>query len=134
MSNKGTWRATVGGTSFAAYTDIFEPQDGGAGAKNIMEVQGYGAASPVFVDLGNLKIPRTFLLTRDHDTDTDAEAFRQTAVATWAGVATVVLTHIDYAGAETSFTITNAKVELSQPKRIGPCTETKVTFTGGATT
>jgi hypothetical protein len=132
MANKGTWKATIGGTAFADYTDVFEPQDGGGASKNIMEVQGYGAAAAVFVDLGNFKIPRHFLLTRTHTTDTLAEAFRQQAVATWAGVATVVLTHIDYAGAETTFTITNAKVELEHPVRIGMTTITKLTFTGGA--
>jgi len=132
MSNLGTWKCTIGGTAFADYTDIFEPQDSSGAGRNIMEVQGYGAASPVFVDLGNLKIPRAFLLTREHSTDTLAEAFRQGAVNSWSGVATVVLTHIDYSGTETTFTITGCKVEIQQPVRIGKTTMTKLVFTGGA--
>jgi hypothetical protein len=132
VSNLGTWKATIGGTSFATYADVFEPQAGASGGPNLMEIQGYGAAAPLYLNLGNAKIPRSFLLTRNHSTDTLAEAFRQTAVATWAGVATVVLTHIDYSGTETTFTITNCKVELAQPDRIGLTTITKVTFTGGA--
>ncbi|MDR3459548.1 MAG: hypothetical protein P4N60_19130 [Verrucomicrobiae bacterium] len=131
---KGTWKATIGGSAFADYTDVFEPSEGGGAGKNIIEVQGYGAAAAVFLDLGNFKIPRRFTLTRTHATDTLAEAFRQTAVATWAGVATVVLTHIDYTGTETTFTITNAKVELDQPQRIGLTTITKINFTGGPAT
>ena len=134
MANLGTWKATIGGSAFAAYTDIFEPQDGAGGGPYIIEVLGYGAAAPVYLNRGNLRIPRAFLLTREHATDTLAEAFRQTAIATWSGVATVVLTHIDYSGAETSFTITGAKVELGQPQRIGPTTITRITITGGAAT
>ena len=134
MANRGKWKATIGGSAFAYYTDVFTPLDGGSSRRNILAVQGYGAASPVYLDLGNLEIPRVFFLSRIFSTDTLAQAFCQTAVAAWAGVATVVLTHMDYAGAETTFTITNARVELAQPLQTGITAETKITFTGGAAT
>ena len=131
MSNKGTWKISIGGSAFADYTDILNPDDIGGGP-NIMEVQGYGAAAPTFINLGNLKIARNFTMTREHTSDTAAHAWYQSAIATWAGVATVVLTHLDYSGNETAFTITNCKVELKVAVPLGPTTITKLTFTGGA--
>ena len=133
MSNKGTWKISIGGAAFADYTDILQPE-GIGGGPNILEVQGYGAAAPTFINLGNQKLARRFTMTREHTSDTAAHAWYQSGPATWNGVGTVVLTHLDYAGAETTFTITNAKVELTQPRRTGLTAETKVTFTGGAAT
>lgn len=121
---------TVGGTAFADYTDILECDDLGGGP-NVITFEGYGAAAPVLINLGNLKQARKFTLTREHTTDTLAEAWRQSAIATWTGVATVVVTHMDYSGTETSWTVTNAKVELAVPQRIGMTTITKITITGG---
>jgi hypothetical protein len=133
MSNKGTWKISIGGTAFADYTDILQPE-GIGGGPNILEIQGYGAAAPVYWNLGNLKLPRAFTMTRQHSTDTLAHAWYQTAEATWGGVANVVLTHLDYAGTETTYTIAGCKVEISVATPIGPTTITKLNFTGGAAT
>jgi hypothetical protein len=131
VANKGTWKISIGGSSFADYTDILQPE-GIGGGPNIMEIQGYGAAAPVYLNLGNYKLPRRFTMTRTHASDTAAHAWYQTATATWAGVANVVLTHIDYSGTETTFTINGAKVEIEVETPIGPTTITRITITGGA--
>lgn len=133
MANKGTWKISIGGSSFADYTDICEPE-GESGGPNILEIPGYGAAAPLFLNLGNSRIPRRYLLTRQHATDTAAHAFYKTAVATWSGVATAVLTHIDYSGTETTYTITGAKVELEMLEIFGYTTVSRITITGGAAT
>jgi hypothetical protein len=133
MANKGTWTITIGGSDFAGYTDIVTPDDNGGGP-NILEIQGYGAAAPVFLNLGNFRLARKFTMTREHDTDTHAHDWFQTAAADWSGVADVVLTHMDYAGVETTYTIDGAKVELSVAQPIGPTTITKLAFTGGVPT
>jgi len=131
VANKGTWKISIGGSSFADYTDILQP-DGVSGGPVIQKFEGYGAAAPVFIPLGNTAITRAFTMTREHTSDTAAHAWYQTAIATWNGVANVVLTHVDYAGAETTFTINGAKVELEVTAPIGPTTITKIKITGGA--
>lgn len=130
MGNKGTWKIEIGGQPFADYTDVLQPE-GVPGGPELMEINGYGAPGPVYLNLGNTKLARRFTLTREHDDDTDAHDWYQTAAATWAGAADVILTHIDYAGAETKYKITGAKVELDVMTPIGPTTITKLTFTGG---
>ena len=127
--NKGTWKISIGGSAFADYTDILEPEPVRGGPR-IEEFMGYGATSPIFINLGNTAIVRSFTMTREHDTDTDAELFRQGAIEEWAGVATVILTHMDYSGTESTWTITNAKVEIEIQQRIGPTTISKITITG----
>ena len=131
MANKGTWKISIGGAAFADYTDILQPE-GIGGGPNILEVQGYGAAAPTFINLGNQKLARRFTMTREHASDTAAHAWYQSGPATWNGVGTVVLTHLDYAGAETTFTIAGAKIELEVETPIGPTTITRITITGGA--
>jgi hypothetical protein len=131
VANRGTWKIAIGGSAFADYTDVLQPE-GIGGGPNVLEIQGYGAATPVFLNLGNWKLPRRFTLTREHATDTAAHAWYQTAAATWAGVATVVLTHLDYAGNETTYTILGAKVEIEVLTPIGLATITQITITGGA--
>ena len=131
--NEGTWKISIGGSAFADYTDILQPE-GISGGPNIVAFEGYGATAPVFVNLGNTKLVRRFTMTREHTTDTLAHAWYQTAAATWAGVATVVLTHMDYSGTETTFTIANAKIEIDVATPIGLATTTKLTFTGGPAT
>jgi len=121
---------SIGGSAFADYTDILECDDV-SGGPAIAEYLGYGAAAPQFANQGNLKVARKFTMTREHTTDTLAETWRQTAIATWAGVATVVMTHVDYSNTETSWTVTNAKVEIGVPQRIGMTTITRITITGG---
>ena len=133
MPNKGTWKISIGGTAFADYTDILQPE-GISGGPNILELPGYAAPAPTYVNLANLKLARHFTMTREHTTDTLAHAWYQTGAATWAGVATVILTHMDYAGVETTFTIAGAKIEIDVATPIGPTTITKLTFTGGAAT
>ena len=127
----GTWAITIGGSAFCTTAQIVDI-DSVQGGPNITAFAGYGAAAPVFLNLGNAKIQRVFTITQEWTTDTLAEAYRQTAIATWAGVATVVISHTDYAAATTNWTITNAKVELAVPQRIGPTTITKLTITGGS--
>lgn len=121
---------TIGGSGFATTADTLE-LDSISGGPNITPFEGYGAAAPVFLNLGNTKIVRVFTMTRTHATDILAEAWRQTAIATWAGVATVTITHTDYSAGTTTWTITNAKVEIAVPQRIGPTTITQITITGG---
>lgn len=133
MANKGTWKISIGGAAFADYTDILQPE-GIAGGPNIIDVNGYGASAAMFLNLGNAKLARRFTMTREHATDTLAHAWYQAAAAVWAVVANVVLTHQDYAGVETTFTITGAKVEIEVATPIGPTTTTKLTFTGGPAT
>lgn len=134
MSTFGTWKCTIGGASFADYTDCFEPEGEVPAQKNIMEVAGYGAAAMVFIDLGNLRMPRHFSLTREHATDKAAEDWRQTGAAAFAGVATVVLTHKNLDASETTYTITGANVEIIIAQRVGATTTTKVIITGGIAT
>ena len=130
MANKGTWKISIGGASFADYTDILQPE-GIGGGPTILKIPGYGAAAPMYLNLGNNERPRRFTMTRTHASDTAAHAWYQTATATWAGVANVVLTHIDYSGTETTYTITGAKVEIEVETPIGPTTTTRITITGG---
>jgi len=127
----GTWAITIGGVSFATTADIVDVDDA-QGGPVVIVLQGYGAAAPVFLNMGNAQIKRVVTMTREHATDTLAEAWRQTAIATWAGVATVVLSHTDYSGTTTNFTYNNAKVELAVPQRIGLTTITKITITAGS--
>ena len=131
MSNRGTWKISVGGSAFADYTDILQPE-GIGGGPNILKVPGYGAAAPLYLNLGNMELPRRFTMTRTHASDTAAHAWYQAGPATWNGVATVVLTHLDYAGTETTFTIAGAKFEIQIETPIGVATITRITITGGA--
>lgn len=134
MANRGTWKITIGGADFADYSDVLQPE-GNAGGPKIVPVLGYGASAPVYLNLGNYEIPRSFTLTRDHPTNTAATAWYETATQLWGGVASVVvLTHLDYAGVETTFTIQAPRVDIEVATPIGPCTITKIKITGGAAT
>jgi hypothetical protein len=44
----------------------------------------------------------------------------------------VEIEHVDYEGTTSTWTITNAKVELAVPQRIGKTTITRLTITGGS--
>ena len=131
--NLGTWKITIGGASFAGYSDVLQPE-GVTGGPDIKWFPAYGASAPIPVVCGNTKLVRKFTLTRTHATDTLAHAWYQTAAANWAGVATVVLTHMDYAGVETAFTIANSEIQIEVATPIGLTTITKLTFTGGPAT
>lgn len=128
---RGTWTITIGGDTFGDTSDVIHPDDI-TGGPNIVPLQGYGASAPVYLNFGNLALVRSFTMTRTHATDTDAHDWHQTAAATFAGVATVILTHVDYEGASSSWTITNAKVEITVSEPIGVSTTTKIKITGGA--
>ncbi len=131
MSTLGTWTISIGGATFADTTCIADLVSM-SGGPNIIAFEGYGAPAPVFVNLGNAKIVRVFDITQEWASDTNAELYRQTAITEWAGAATVVLSHVDYEGATSSWTITNAKVELAIPQRIGKTTISRLTITGGS--
>ena len=126
----GTWDIQIGAAHIATTAQIVD-LDSVSGGPNLMAFEGYGAAAPVFLNLGNAKIQRVFTITQEWATDTLAEAYRQTAIATYAGVATVTLAHTDYSGATTNWVLPGAKVELAIPQRIGPTTITRVTITSG---
>jgi len=128
---RGTWSITIGGSAFGSTSDIITPDDV-AGGPQIQTVLGYGAAAPVFINQGNWAITRAFTMTREHSTDTDAHNWFQTAIATWAGVATVVLSHTDYESVASSWTIAGAKIEIQVAQPIGLTTITKIKITGGA--
>jgi hypothetical protein len=126
----GTWTITIGGVSFATFNDIVDVGDASGGPR-ITAFPGYGAPAPVYVNLGNTEIKRTVTMTREHPSDTAAEAWRQTAIATFAGVATVQMTHLDYEGNQAEFSYENAKIEVAVPQRIGLTTITKLTINSG---
>lgn len=131
MSQLGTWTLIVGGSLLADTSAIVEPDGEVRGGPNIMPILGYGAAAPVFLNLGNPQIVRSFLVIKEFATDTLAENFRQTAQATWSGVATVEIEHIDYESNTTTWTFVNAKVEITVPQRIGPAVIFRITITSG---
>jgi len=131
MANLGTYKLTIGGSVFGTYTDIIEPA-GNAGGPNILPILGYGATAPVYLNLGNLQIPRRYQMTREHATNASAQTWYQTAVATWSGVFDCIIAHTDYTGTETTFTVAGAKVEIAVDPPIGVTTFTKITITGGA--
>lgn len=133
MSTRGTVALTIGGDSFGTTDDVIEPQ-GQSGGPEIRAFLGYGAAAPFYLNLGNLAQQRRFVMTRTHDTNTDAWAWYESALADWAGVADVVIEHTDFAGTTTSFTIAAAKVDLTVDPPIGVTTLTHITITGGAST
>jgi hypothetical protein len=128
----GTWTISVGGTTLGDTSCIVEPDGSVRGGANIVAFPGYGAPAPVFLNLANAQIVRSYLITKEWATDTLAEAFRQTANATYGGVATVIISHVDYSGVTTSWTFSNAKVEIEVLQRIGMVTITRVTFTAGS--
>jgi hypothetical protein len=129
---QGTWTIIVAGTTLGDTSCIVEPDGSVRGGPNIVAFMGYGAAAPVFLNLGNVQVVRSFLITKIWATDTLAEAFRQTANAAYAGVATVAISHIDYSGTTTTWTFNGAKVELEVLERVGPTTITRITFTAGS--
>ena len=131
MSTLGTWTIIIGGSTLADTTCVVDlvSQSGGP---NITAFEGYGAAAPVWVNLGNTKIVRVFDITQEWASDTAAELYRQTGITEWAGVATVQLNHLDYESDVSTWTITNAKVELAVPQRIGKTTITRLTIAGGS--
>lgn len=124
----GFWAITIGGSAFATTADSVNPE-GRSGGPVIAEYAAYGATQPVFVNLGNSKVATKFTMTRTHASDTAAYNYYMSAIETWAGVATVVVSHTDYSGTVTTWTLTNAKVELEVPTIIGLTTITKLTFT-----
>jgi hypothetical protein len=131
MSTLGTWTIIIGGSTLADTTCIVD-QVSQSGGPNVVAFEGYGATAPVWVNLGNTKIVRVFDITQEWASDTAAELYRQTAISEWAGVATVEIEHVDYEGTTSTWTITNAKVELAVPQRIGKTTITRLTITGGS--
>lgn len=133
MANRGNWKLSIGGSSFADYTDVLQPLDH-SGGPMVLEFPGYGAAAPYFSNLGNFKGARHYQLDRIHATDKAAHDWWQTAAATWAGVADVVLTHLNYDGTETTYTIAGAKIEISVGMPNGVSTTSKIIITGGAAT
>jgi len=130
---RGTWKISIGGSGFGDYNDVIVP-DECSGGPVFDTVQPYGASAPVYLDLGNLNMVRSFTMDRIHASNADATNWFMTAVQTWAGVATVVVTHIDYTGTETTFTIVGAKIEISVGKPIGISTTTKIRISGGTST
>jgi hypothetical protein len=131
MAILGTWSILIGGSAFATSScgvDLVSM----TGGPNIVPFEGYGAAAPVFINMGNTKIVRVFDVTQEWASDTAAELYRETAISEWAGVATVQLNHIDYEGDVSTWTINNAKVELAVPQRIGLTTITRLTITSGS--
>ncbi|MDR3427856.1 hypothetical protein [Silvimonas sp.] len=127
----GTWSILIGGNAIATSACIVDLVSM-SGGPNILPFEGYGAAAPVFINMGNTKIVRVFDITQEWASDTAAENYRQTAIAQWSGVATVQLNHLDYEEDVSTWTINNAKVELGIPQRIGLTTITRLTITGGS--
>jgi hypothetical protein len=132
MSSVGTWTIEIGGSSFAAVTDVVNPltADGGP---NILTVEGYQAAGALFYNLGNNKSGWAFDVTKNFATDTLATNFYMEGIQTWAGAANVVVTHIDYSGTTTTWNINTAKVELKINQPIGPSCNCRLTITGPTT-
>jgi len=128
--NLGTWSILIGDQPFADTTHIVNPE-GVDGGPSVMTIEGYGAAAPVYINLGNLKKVQRFTITRYWDSDTDAHAWYQTGVDQFAGAADVELSHLDYEGATANWLIASAKVTLKINAPIGPCTVETLTVEGG---
>jgi hypothetical protein len=128
------WTITVGGVALATITDIVKPE-GVSGGPHITTEQLAaalgGTGAPLYQNLGNVEIVRRFTMTREHASDTDAHAWYQIGGPAFAGVADVLLTHVDIAGASASWTVAAAKVEIQVEPPVGPTTTTKITITGG---
>jgi hypothetical protein len=128
--NLGTWLITIGGSPFADFTDIINPE-GVEGGSQVMPIEGYGAPAPVYLNLGNLKKTQSFTITRNWSTDTLANTWYQTGVDQFAGANSVQLTHLDYEGVQTTWTITSVKITLKINAPIGCTTIETLTLEGG---
>ncbi|MEI8289800.1 MAG: hypothetical protein WCH99_10030 [Verrucomicrobiota bacterium] len=130
MSERGTWKITVGGDDLATYEDIVkgEPITGGP---KFLPVEGYGAANIQWLDLGNEHLHRRFTMTREHPDNTESTDWYLTAAQQFNGVADVLLSHQDYAGAETSYLIAGAQVTVEVAEPVGVCSITTININGG---
>ena len=131
MSDRGTWKISIGGSTFADYADVLK-QDAVAGGHHWQDFPGYGAAAESHIDLGNRKIARKMSVHKIHSTNGDAADWFMTGALAFEGVADVIIYHRDNAGTESNWTIANAKVEVTVEEPINVSTTTHLTITGGA--
>src|SRR5580704_5935308 len=131
----GTWQIEVAGQELSLCSTAdgvkLEPT---SQHRNVMAIEGYGAAGIVFLDLGALANTFKFTMTRTHPDNTTSTAWYVTDAIAYAGVADVTLTHTDYSGNETSWMMAGAKIELTVDEPIGVTTTTHITITGGVVT
>lgn len=128
--DRGTWKIQIGDDVIADYTDVVKGDPVGGGP-NVIDPGGYGAPGVTFINLARRKIERRMTITITHDNNADSFDWYQTAAQTYAGVADVLITHRDNAGAETTYKITAANVTLTVEEPINVTSITHLVVTGG---
>jgi hypothetical protein len=147
MIYRGTWKVVladpaVAGSPFtlADYSDVvmWEKLDGGPEIQLELLLR---AVRPVQFDRKNRRCNYNFTLTKEwldqagDPSNALSAAFFITGWSTYGGVwETVTISHMDYTGVETSWTLSNAGVRVSTPDPLGPTTVTHVAITAGPAT
>ena len=131
-TTRGTWTIKIGGEVFADYTDLVQRGDNDGGP-DIIETKGFGAAAAAQTGNGNFRMARQFTVTLEFSDNKTATDFFETAAQTWAGVADVVLVHMDSAGKETSYSIPAAAVRVVAQQPVNVAVTVRLTVTGGPT-
>ena len=142
--NKGTIQVSVNSAAALAagtqiigdYSDVVQrmPMSGGPMIQNSQLAYPSGnVTGPTFKSaVGNLSFKREFKITRQWSDNKKSNDFYETAVQTYAGVWDVLVSHLDYSGATTTYKYPNAQVELVVNEPIGVSTECTLTVTAGA--
>ena len=126
---------TLGAQVIADVTEVIQrmPMGGGPVVQESQLAAPFGQASGTQfrAQVGNYAIQRRFKITKLWPDNKQSNDFYETAVATYAGVADVYVSHTDWHGVVTTYLYPQAKVELIVEEPIGVCTVTNLTITGG---
>jgi hypothetical protein len=119
----------IGGVEFATINEVVSREPLKSTAQ-FMEIMGYGATDKVIVALGNLAVQGGLTMTKDHVTPEDAEAWYQTAAATFTGVNNVLFTKQCFDGTIVAWEHANVKVIVTVEEPMNLTTTTHLEFEG----
>lgn len=130
MSDRGTWKIVIGGSTFADYADVVTPVDSG-GMPLIQQDKIMGAAFSKNRQKANFELVQTFEFLIEQDSNADAADLWMRGPTIWNGVKDVDVYHVDYAGAEAHWTLMGTTVDMKPKPHTGPTNTGTITFTGG---
>lgn len=130
MATRGTWKLTVDDEDLATYEDVLTGFNA-SGSRVTQWNPLLEGDEPARFDRGNFVGEWRFTLTKEHADNAASAGWFMTAAQTFNGIKTVVVYHMDYSGAESSWTLAKAEVNVTVQDPIGVVTVSEVSIKAG---